>query len=382
MLKRLWQIIYLPASTILLVAGFVFEEPYASRRLSLLIMMVSFFVLSLVIQFFTNQTRHQSILIVIMTGLMLVIEINSKYAVNYFLHTLYILLIFYVIYMVKHRAAIGLSTMVTLVSFVKFIQLLMIDLTFANVALMVFFGSVQILVVAVGIFLKVYQEETRKTKGLYNDLLEAHDQLQVYADEIRDLSQMEARNRIARDLHDTLGHDMTGLIMQMEMADGHFEKGETKEGLALLDASKQSARDSLKKVRQIVETLKSNEELEVVKSSVESIIDAYKDKTGIGVDYIHKGNGQLKPEKSIVLYRVVQECLTNAVRHGQADRVKVILLYGSHGLDFQIEDNGPGAGQVIWGNGVTGMKERLEEVGGSLNVEGRPVFRVWGRIDY
>lgn len=382
MVKYGWRIIYLFITMVVLTMGFIFEEPYSNRRIVLMILMAAYFVVVLFSLFGFKRPWVSVVLALMMAGLLLMIEVNSKYAVNYFFHTMYILLIFFSMIRIASRPGAVVSGVVTLISFVKFIQLLFVATTFANLALMVFFGSVQILVVAVGVFLKIYQEETQKTQQLYHELLEAHNQLKVYADEIKDLSQMEAKTMIARDLHDTLGHELTGLIMQMEMADKHYEQGDAIEGHKLLSASKKSARESLARVRRIVETLKRNEVVRGANDSLEGLIGAFAEKTGLDVSYIHKGSHRLKPEQSLVVYRVVQECLTNAVRHGQATRVKIILIYGSDGLDFQIEDNGVGCDKLIYSNGLKGMKDRLLEVGGTLNVEGKPVFKVWGRLPY
>ena len=382
MLKRTWQTIYMITSIGLLTMGFIFEEPYSSRRTLLLVLMSAYIMVLLFSLVGKDRPWLNSLSALVMVALLLLIEVNSKYAVNYFLHTMYILLIFFNITRNESKRAIVVSVFVTVISFVKFIQLIAIDPTFANIALMVFFGSVQILVVVIGVFLKIYQEKTQKTSALYEELLEAHNQLKVYANEIKELSQIEARTMIARDLHDTLGHELTGLIMQMEMAGSYYEKGDGDEGHKLLAASKKSARESLAKVRHIVETLKSNEEVKSASSSIQGLMDDFSEKTGISIDYIHKGHHTLKPERNLVLYRVVQESLTNAVRHGKADRVKVIMIFGSDGLDFQVEDNGAGCDGVVFNNGLQGMRDRLLEVGGSLSVEGKPVFKVWGRLPY
>lgn len=382
MLKRTWQIIYMCISMGVLTMGFIFEEPYSNRRTFLLLLMGAYLVALLFSLFIAMGPGLNVLLALIMVSLLLLIEVNSKYAVNYFLHTMYILLIFFNITKIESKRAIAVSAVVTMTSFVKFVQLILVESTFANLALMVFFGSVQLLVVVVGIFLKIYQEETQKTRKLYEELLQAHNQLKVYADEIKDLSQIEARTMIARDLHDTLGHELTGLIMQMEMADGYYEKGNDAEGHKLLSASKQSARESLARVRRIVETLKSNEEVKATMDTVEGLMEEFSEKTGLEINYIHKGSHQLTPEQSLVLYRVVQECLTNAVRHGHASAVKVIMIYGTEGVDFQIEDNGTGCDSLVYNNGIKGMKDRLLEVGGTLSVEGKPVFKVWGRLPY
>lgn len=212
-------------------------------------------------------------------------------------------------------------------------------------------------------------------------MLHTHDQLKIYAREIKDLSQMEARTVIARDLHDTLGHDMTGLIMQMEMASGFYKDGDMDSGNDLLEASKKSARDSLIKVREIVETLKNNESSSIIKNSIKELIDSFfSDKTGCTIHFSEKGIKQLKPEINLVLYRVIQESMTNALRHGEATLIYVSLIYKEDKVIFVIEDNGIGCESVVIGNGLSGMKDRLKEVGGTFEFKGRPNFIVKGQI--
>lgn len=382
MLKRALMLIYWLCSISLLAFGFLFEEPYGDRRIILVLLIVIYCSLLTGSMLLSHGELSAVLFSVCIIAILLTIEIYSKYAVNYFFHTLYILLIFYNITRITSLRAVSLSGFITVVSFVKFIQLIVIDNTFANIALMVFFGSVQILVVVVGIFLKVYQEESQKAKGLYKELLESHNQLKLYADEIRELSQIEARTVIARDLHDTLGHEMTGLIMQMEMASGYYDQGEWEEGKRLLEASKKSARNSLAKVREIVETLKHAHKDQVEINSVEGLIEEFSLKTGCEIDYNHKGNSALKPRLQEVLYRVIQESLTNAVRHGQATFISVTLLYGNEEVHFEIEDNGQGCETVIIGNGLGGMEERLTQVGGNMMYQGLPSFKVWGTLPY
>lgn len=362
--------------------GYIFEESYGQRSTILLLLTSCFIILMLVNLLQKKGPLATTLLSALMVFLLITIEFYSKYALNYFYHTLYILLIFFNIVQIASSAAIWIGALITALSFVKFIQLIMIERTFSNIALMVFFGSVQILVVVIGLFLKVYQEESNKTKALYDELLKTHDQLTVYAEEIKELTQVEARTLIARDLHDTLGHELTGLIMQMEMASSYYEKGLIEEGQPLLEASKKSARESLVKVRKIVETLKSNEGLSTTRDSIESLINSFSAKTGCDIQFTHKGTHQLRPAKSIVLYRIVQEALTNSVRHGRATHIEVVLIYGSDQVSFDIEDNGIGCKEISENNGLSGMKERIKEVNGHIEITGLPSFRIWGTIPY
>ena len=382
MVKKALMVIYLVSSLGLLFLGYIFEEAYGSRRITLIVCIVMYAILLLASLLIREREKALIILAIAMVGILLGAEVYSKYALNYFMHTLYIMLIFYNIASITSRSGIAISLVITLVSFVKFIQLILIDNTFANLALMVFFGSVQLLVVVIALFLKVYQEETRKTKTIYKELLETHNQLKAYASEIKELSRVEARALIARDLHDTLGHELTGLIMQMEMASTYIDQKDLDQGKDLLNSAKVSARESLVRVREIVDTLKNHGDQDREVRSIESLTQAFSQKTACDVDLKCKGKGKLDPQRSQVLYRIVQESLTNAVRHGHATRVMVTLIYGSEKVQFDIEDNGLGCESIVMGNGLGGMVERLKEVGGHIEVEGIPSFKVWGELPY
>lgn len=391
MLRKLLLSLYSLASISLIIMGLIFEEPFGSRRILLIGLCTIYMLLVEGKIFYKRGSLFTTLISSLLVMLLVIIEINSKYAVNYFFHTLYLLLIFFAIIHIRSRIAIILCSIMTILSFYKFIQLIWIAPTFANISLMVFFGSFQILIVIIGIFLKVYKDESQKTKALYNELLEVHDQLKAYAGEIKFLSEVEARTHIARDLHDTLGHDLTGLIMQMEMASSYYEEEDLREGNKLLMAAKKSARDSLIKVREIVETLKANNGIYDIKDTISELITQFGEKTGLKIEFIEEqindadeiiGNTHplIKPEISLVLYRIIQEAMTNSVRHGKATQMKVRLAYYNHKVEFDIKDNGVGCTSIKPNNGLSGMKERVNEVGGAIEFASIPYFSIDGNI--
>ena len=102
----------------------------------------------------------------------------------------------------------------------------------------------QLLLLLVFTLYKVYHEESVRNKELYKELLITHIQLKQYSEEIKHLAKLQERNNIARDLQDTLGHELTGLIMQMEMTSRLMEQDYEK-GKAVLEEAKDSARGSL-----------------------------------------------------------------------------------------------------------------------------------------
>lgn len=368
MLKRVLYLMYGLISMGLVVMGYTFENPFGMRKYILVALCLVFLTMMWVEIIYLHKHRIQWIALVLMAILLFAIELYSKYAMNYFFHTIYLLLIFYTIVHMQTKDGIILSVSMTVLSFVKFMQLIYIAATFANISLMVFFGSFQILIVIVGVFLRVYREESKKSTLLYKELLKSHDQLKAYTKQIKMLSQMEARTMIARDLHDTLGHDMTALIMQMEMASSCYDEGDIKAGANFLKESKKSARDSLVKVREIVETLKQSNERTTIRNTIEELIDDFSKKTGCKIQLTEEGHHKLKQEVNLVLYRVIQESLTNALRHGKATLIYISLIYREKEIDFLIKDNGVGCGEIEPGNGLKGMKERLDAVAGVVEV--------------
>lgn len=382
MFKRMILFLYIAITMGLLVMGFLFEEPFSARRYILMVLCAIYMLIGVFKVIYHRGSHVTIICLASMVMILLGMEFYSKYAVNYFFHTFYVVLILFTIMHIQTKHAVIVSVIMTILSFVKFIELIVVAPTFANISLMVFFGSFQILIVVVGVFLRVYQDESRKTKQLYEELLGTHDQLKAYSKEIKELSQIEARTMIARDLHDTLGHDITGLIMQMEMASGYYQDGDSVLGNQFLERSKQSARDSLVQVREIVETLKKTNDSSTINDSISDLIENFSHKTGCKIQFSEKGSSDLKPEVNLVLYRVIQESMTNAVRHGHARLIYISLIYQASEVVFVIEDNGRGCEKIEPGNGLSGMRERLEMVGGSVEVSSNSGFMVKGRIPY
>lgn len=370
-------VIYSLVSFLLLIFGYVYEAPFSSRKL-ILIGLSIFYFLVILIQY---MIKRVPILLAVFS--LIGIEMYSKYAINYFYHSLYIILLMFIIFNYPKRQGLIVSIFLILSSIIKFIELIWIQPNQANIAIFLFFLCIQLLILLVGFFAKVYREENAKTSLLNHELIETNKQLTRYSDEIKQLTKVEERANIARDLHDTLGHEMTGLIMQMEMVSRMFQNNKAEEGLAVLEEAKKSARGSLSKVRQIVNTLKNDTDIEWTKSSLQSLVNDFAKKTNALIECDINGEKNIKPEVGITLYRSIQEALTNAVRHGGASKVKVIIKYLENEVVFSIEDNGKGCTNIIKGNGLTGMTERIYLLNGEVQFASTGNgFNVKGSIPY
>jgi signal transduction histidine kinase len=366
---------------VLLVLGYFYEDPFGIRK-TILISLILIYTVFISFQMIAKKRIVQLTLIMLSVIVLIIIEINSKYAIDYFFHSMYILMLMYVVIHYDKKAGLILSIILTLGSIVKFAELLTIQMSPANLAMFVFFFTVQMLVLLVAIFAKVYREENAKTKQLYEELLETHKQMKKYSNEIKQLTMVEERSKIARDLHDTLGHDMTGLIMQMEMTTRFFSANDTEQGIATLEKAKKSARESLAKVRQILNTLKNENEIEWTNTSLYELAEDFANKTETEIHCEIIGDKSVRPDVGITIYRIIQEGLTNAIRHGKATKVKIIITYKDQEVLFYIEDNGSGCSEVIKGNGLNGMLERVALLQGKISFENTKGFLITGSLPY
>ncbi|MDA3845872.1 MAG: sensor histidine kinase [Vallitaleaceae bacterium] len=367
----------------LLIAGWFYESPHADRQTIMLVIGLALLMTILVMLFgpMKHDILRRAVVISSIIGIAL-LEYYAKYAIDYFFHSLYIVLIIYVLVFYAKKEGILIAVVTTIVSYIKFVQMLWIQPNIGNLSLFIFYLVIQILVLIVAIIARNYYEESRKTNAIYLQLLDTYKQLELSSKEIERLSMEEERTKIARDLHDTLGHDMTGLIMQIEMGTRLIDANQQEEGLKLLEGAKKSARDSMAKVRQIVQTLKTGEQEKWSLASLNTLTHTFSEKTGVIIELNIEGDRNISPDISIGLYRLIQESLTNSVRHGKAKHVRITITFDESRLYISIQDNGTGCKQIKHGNGLKGMEERIQHLGGSIEFICKNGFRIRANIPY
>lgn len=196
----------------------------------------------------------------------------------------------------------------------------------------------------------------------------ANEKLEVYAKESEKAAETRERNRLAREIHDTLGHSLTGIITGIDacvmLVDIAPEA--TKEQLR---AIANVARQGIKDVRRSVKALRPDalESLNL-KSALIQMMEETKRSTGVEIAYqIEPALKGFNQDEEDVIYRIVQESITNAIRHGKADQVQVQISRDFNMLNIHIQDNGTGCGKVHKGFGLHHMEERLEMLKGSLS---------------
>ncbi|KRF29047.1 sensor histidine kinase [Phycicoccus sp. Soil802] len=189
----------------------------------------------------------------------------------------------------------------------------------------------------------------------------------------------EERLRIAQELHDVVAHHMSLINVQagvaLHLADRRPEQVEPAL-VAIRDASK----EALSELRSLIDVLRLDG-APAPRSPVANLagLDDIVERSGhagLAVTKTVTGQARALPAAvELAAYRIVQEAITNIVRHAHATRAAVTLHYGDEVLSLTIEDNGDGAARLpnlVQGNGISGMQERARALGGELRVEAAP----------
>ncbi len=216
------------------------------------------------------------------------------------------------------------------------------------------------------------QAEARvQAQKLLQDLEGANRQLTEYADRVEDLTIAAERQRMARELHDTLSQGLAGLILQLEAADAHLAASHPERARSILEQSMEKARDTLKEARQAIDDLRQPAGGDLAEA-IEHEAERFTQATGIDCEPLIELKAAIPESASETAIRAISEGLTNIARHAQARNV--ILHLSEVGGEFEIEIRDDGAGfdpnQVQSGHfGLLGMRERVRLAGGQLEVK-------------
>lgn len=193
------------------------------------------------------------------------------------------------------------------------------------------------------------------------------------------------RARIARDLHDILAHTVSLMVVQAE-AGPVVVRTDPKRAVATFDAIADVGRDAMDQLRRMLVVLQDKQGSDAALAAIEDLPSLVRQAAGAGlaVGYEVTGDPQpMAPDLAITTYRIVQEALTNIVRHAGASRAEVRLSWRKQELTIEVRDNGRGTGVSLpsGGNGLAGIRERVAAHGGSASAGPGPTgFTVCARL--
>jgi signal transduction histidine kinase len=205
------------------------------------------------------------------------------------------------------------------------------------------------------------------------ELEEAHRQLQSYANEVEELTIVRERTRMAREIHDTLGHYLSILTIQLETISKLQERDPARAAIEVAEA-RRVASQSMQEVRNAIAALRptSIATLSITQaiSQLGSEFEQSATETQLTLD-LDTQLPSISPDLQVALYRAVQEALTNVRRHAHASKVLVRLRYENDLLELVVLDNGSVASTSELDNqhggfGLIGLQERIELLGGQV----------------
>jgi signal transduction histidine kinase len=210
----------------------------------------------------------------------------------------------------------------------------------------------------------VQREKLDKTK---KELEKAYEKLQESYDTKEQLLIERERNKIAGEIHDTVGHTLTTVIVELEAAKRLMKK-DMERSLEKLDLAQEQVRKGLNDIRTSVRALKAGEEVLDFVTSLESLIRETEKHSGVTFEYTIADIRELDKDIHRVLLRALQEGLTNGIRHGKSSKFKLSIFLKDNYINFNLEDNGCGGDNFQPGFGLSNMKHRVEQLNGTLSV--------------
>jgi len=257
----------------------------------------------------------------------------------------------------------------------------------------VYMGALQFAMAMV--FVLLFSEVVARERQARAALDEAHRRLSEYAIQVADLAADQERARLAREVHDSLGHHLTTIHVHLETArtlldsqplpapDATFAEFTLRdEGLrastfaalsASLDKAQELTREGLAEVRRSVTALRASPlESRSLPEALALIVDECR-RAGLPANLLVTGNARpLPPPAKLALFRAAQEGLTNVRKHAQASQAKITLDYRHEAVRLTVQDDGVGAAQTGSGFGLLGVQERAQLLGGRVEVGTAP----------
>jgi two-component system, NarL family, sensor histidine kinase YdfH len=211
-------------------------------------------------------------------------------------------------------------------------------------------------------------------KTAHEQLASAHCQLEEYAVEVEDLTLIAERQRLARELHDTLAQGLVGLTMQLETIDALLLKQQADQARAIVQQAMTRARATITEARAAIEGLRAEtQDAQSFAQAVQGEIQRFTSATGIGCTCALPEKLLLPPVWHEHLLRLVAEGLMNIACHAQATRAWVCANGDQRGITFEIGDDGigfdpEGAARQAGHYGLLGLRERARLLQGNLQI--------------
>jgi signal transduction histidine kinase len=238
---------------------------------------------------------------------------------------------------------------------------------FINTIIVFIFGTL-------GTSIAEEQKRKKEAQELYDklrvseaELQNAYKRLEEYSATIEELTLLRERNRISRELHDSVGHTLSTLIIQLQ-ALPHIIPKDPDKSIKMVNKLVDFSKKGMENVRRAVKDLKPTnfDDYQGI-FAIKELIHNYEKLSPIKINYItFNYEINLNADESFIIYRIIQEALNNASKYSQASNIILSLQGNETNTRLYIKDDGKGTDSLTLGFGLNNMKDRVEKIGGSI----------------
>src|SRR6056297_611082 len=206
-------------------------------------------------------------------------------------------------------------------------------------------------------------------------------ELKVKNQELEEASILRERNRIAREIHDTLGHTLTGAIIQLEVAKQMIETSPEK-AKESIEKTQKITRHGFNEVKEAINTLRPvTIEENTLKDGLKLLFERSQKYFNYSIETDIDLPDEIYADLKVTVYRLIQELITNSIRHGDAKKMKINISYQFNTLRINCFDDGKGCPSIKEGNGLAGIRDRVAKQGGHVEFSSQ-VNEGFGAIIY
>lgn len=233
-------------------------------------------------------------------------------------------------------------------------------------------GLVIILYLVMSDFVKLLELNRNMEKELVSKELR-YDKIEESMKTIKEIHVLRERNRISRDLHDSVGHSLTTIIVQLGAIAKLSEK-KNPEVAQMAGDLRDFAGAGLQDIRRLIHDMKPDKfRSGNLLLSLEELFNSSRIKEGLDINFrTNKDQWQLSEDRELVIYRACQEFISNTKKYARASLVNISLIFAEKELILTMKDNGQGTEVINPHQGIKGIKERVEELYGDFSVESSP----------
>lgn len=244
-----------------------------------------------------------------------------------------------------------------------------------SIAMILLYGAAYLLIASYVTVTEQAEQAEAQSQDLVIELQEANRQLTENAATIEALAVVHERNRLARELHDSVSQSLYGLVLSSEAARRNLASGQVDTSANELDSIAETARAVMAEMRMLIYGLRPSEiEDQGLQRALAFRLATVERRAGLHTTFTYDVANDLPMRTEIELERITTEALTNAIRHARATTVDVSVRQVGDRVILQVQDNGAGFDNaaLAYGFGLRGMQERAERLGGSLTVDSTP----------